>query len=586
MIIISELPYSLHLGSNKNRKNSVRSSAKNNISGTTSMTNNGIQNAKTLSKCDKHNYRKYDNEQEQIVIVKGTSSLYKDVEDFYKTEFEEARLEYNNKQKRDDRKIDDYFKKVSDNSKSDLACEIIIELGDKKFWDTKDLNYTHKMTNVYSKQVDDLELLMPNFKVCSAIIHYDETSPHMHIVGVPIKYNCKTGMSKQVGKTDVFTRTSLMQLQDKMRTLCIEEYNKEYNLDATLKQKMKGRNRDINVADMTNYQETKELIEKHQKEIDSISNNSLELKTNSNNIKEEINKLKKVPLRDDLFIISKEQKNKLEDYIDKVDKTTDEYRDVKELSANLNIITKQARQDSRRIKNLKEKYGTKVLSTLLTGSIMMSMATAANAKEIEKEGKNDTVLEQVDNQYNVIVNGRLLKVNVLNYHADTYLPVRQIVESVNGEVNWQKAITYITINGKQYMVSPYSNLLGLADEVTSERYIIEMSKEVVYYNNMLYAPIEMFKIIGSNIQINEDTKTVIISKDLNYINTLQNYNLQEKFGKIVYDGVEIDQETAIILQQDTNNIVIETVDGLYIYSYQYMSEIEYQGKFDSKVLSK
>ena len=227
------------------------------------------------------------------------------------------------------------------------------------------------------------------------------------------------------------------------------------------------------------------------------------------------------------------------------------------------------------IKNLKEKYGTKVLSTLLTGSIMMSMATAANAKEIEKEGKNDTVLEQVDNQYNVIVNGRLLKVNVLNYHADTYLPVRQIVESVNGEVNWQKAITYITINGKQYMVSPYSNLLGLADEVTSERYIIDMSKEVVYYNNMLYAPIEMFKIIGSNIQINEDTKTVIISKDLN-----------EKFGKIVYDGVEIDQETAIILQQDTNNIVIETVDGLYIYSYQYMSEIEYQGKFDSKVLSK
>ena len=90
------------------------------------------------------------------------------------------------------------------------------------------------------------------------------------------------------------------------------------------------------------------------KNTDSISNNSLELKTNSNNIKEEINKLKKVPLRDDLFIISKEQKNKLDDYIDKVDKTTDEYRGVKELSANLNIITKQARQDSRRIKNLKE----------------------------------------------------------------------------------------------------------------------------------------------------------------------------------------------------------------------------------------
>lgn len=97
------------------------------------------------------------------------------------------------------------------------------------------MTYKHKMTNVFIKQVDDLELLLPNFKICSAIIHYDETSPHLHIVGVPIKYNCKTGMSIQVGKTDVFTRNSLKELQDKMRILCIEKYNKEYNLDATLK---------------------------------------------------------------------------------------------------------------------------------------------------------------------------------------------------------------------------------------------------------------------------------------------------------------------------------------------------------------
>lgn len=38
-------------------------------------------------------------------------------------------------------------------------------------------------------------------------------------------------------------------------------------------------------------QRIKKLIKKHQKEIDSISSNLLELKTNSNNIKEEINKL-------------------------------------------------------------------------------------------------------------------------------------------------------------------------------------------------------------------------------------------------------------------------------------------------------
>ena len=67
------------------------------------------------------------------------------------------------------------------------------KLGDKKFWDTKSMTYKHKMTNVFIKQVDDLELLVPNFKIASAIIHYDETSPHLHIVGVPIKYKNKNG---------------------------------------------------------------------------------------------------------------------------------------------------------------------------------------------------------------------------------------------------------------------------------------------------------------------------------------------------------------------------------------------------------
>lgn len=62
-----------------------------------------------------------------------------------------------------------------------------------------------------------------------------------------------------------------------------------------------------------------------------------------------------------MFLISKEQKDKLENYIDKVDKTTDKYRDVKELSANLNIITKQARQDSKKIKHLRENNEALVL---------------------------------------------------------------------------------------------------------------------------------------------------------------------------------------------------------------------------------
>lgn len=50
-----------------------------------------------------------------------------------------------------------------------------------------------KRLSIYTKQVEDLELLISDIKVASAIIHYDETIPHLHIVGVPIKEKNKNG---------------------------------------------------------------------------------------------------------------------------------------------------------------------------------------------------------------------------------------------------------------------------------------------------------------------------------------------------------------------------------------------------------
>ena len=91
VIFIEELAYSFHLGSDKNKKRTARLSAKNNKSGTTSLSNNAIQNAQVLSKVDKHNYRKYDNDQENIVIIKGSSSIIDDVKELYKREFEKAK---------------------------------------------------------------------------------------------------------------------------------------------------------------------------------------------------------------------------------------------------------------------------------------------------------------------------------------------------------------------------------------------------------------------------------------------------------------------------------------------------------------
>ena len=82
----------------------------------------------------------------------------------------------------------------------------------------------------------------------------------MHIVGVPVATNCTRGMKKQVGKSKLFTKTSLTAIQDKMRNACIKSYNKFYEINTRLKEKQKGRNQDINVNDMGNYREIKKQL--------------------------------------------------------------------------------------------------------------------------------------------------------------------------------------------------------------------------------------------------------------------------------------------------------------------------------------
>ena len=163
-------------------------------------------------------------------------------------------------------KSKDYFKKVCE-SQNDIACEIIIELGDMDFWDDKNQDYRLKMIDVYNEQIKDLTKIVPTFKIANATIHFDETSPHMHIVGVPVVENCTRGMKKQVGKSKLFTKTSLTEIQEKMRNACIKSYNKFYEVDTKLKEKQKGRNQDINVKDMSNYKKLRNSWTRTQKNL-------------------------------------------------------------------------------------------------------------------------------------------------------------------------------------------------------------------------------------------------------------------------------------------------------------------------------
>lgn len=326
-----QLAYSFHLGSDKNKSKLAKKVSKGNVSGTTSLSNNAIQNANALSKVNKHNLRDYDNEKDLIRVIRGTNDIVEDVKDLYLEEFEEARIEYNNKQTRNDRKIDNYFMKINE-SQNDLACEIIVELGDMDFWKDKDNEYRLKMIDVYNEQVNDLAKILPTFKIANATIHFDETSPHMHIVGVPIIENCTRGMKKQVGKSQLFTKESLTKIQDKMRNACIKSFNKFYSMDIKLKEKQKGRNQDINVKDMSNYTNIKKQLAEKEKKLDKANKQTNKLDNTTKDINQILDNLKPAKFNKNNMVISNEDVEKIKNFTKDVKDTTKTVRSVNDLN--------------------------------------------------------------------------------------------------------------------------------------------------------------------------------------------------------------------------------------------------------------
>ena len=347
-----ELAYSFHLGSDKNKSKLARKVAKGNLSGTTSLSNNAIQNAKDLSDVNKHNLRDYDNQRELIRTIYGTNDIVNDVKQVYLDEFEEARLEYNNNQTREDRKFEDYFKKVC-NSQNDIACEIIIELGDMDFWKDKNERYRFKMVDVYNEQIKDLIKIVPDFKIANATIHFDEVSPHMHIVGVPVSYDCKRGMKKQVVKSKLFTKTTLTQIQDKMRNTCIKSFNKFYDMDFKLKEKQKGRNQDINVNEMGNYREIKKKLKQKEQKLEKANTQTKAIDNISNDVDKILNNLKPTLMNKNNMIISSEDVQKLKNYTRDVKDITKTVRSVNDLNMAIKNFEHTTFETTREVSSLK-----------------------------------------------------------------------------------------------------------------------------------------------------------------------------------------------------------------------------------------
>ena len=183
----------------------------------------------------------------------------------------------------------------------------------------------------------DLNEIVPSFKIANATIHFDESSPHLHIVGVPVIENCSRGIKKQVGKTKLFTKESLAEIQDKMRLAFIKSYNRIYNDEMKLKEKQKGRNKYIKARDMQDYKIIKQNYEKYNLKLKKANEQTDKMYKSSNSIRDMLNTLKPNFISKNNSVISNEDINKIKDFIDEVQETTKTMPSVNDL----NIIIKE-----------------------------------------------------------------------------------------------------------------------------------------------------------------------------------------------------------------------------------------------------
>lgn len=331
-----------------------------------------ISTCSKLNGISKHNERRYeskdyDRNEIDIIYTHTGRGLYKDVQAVYRDQFDEALQKYNDLQKREDRKIKDYLHHVSDSKNNDVAVEIIIQLGDAEYWKDKDMGFKRSMKMYFEDQLERLQREMPDFKIANAVIHYDEKSPHMHVIGVPVAHGYKRGLEVRCSKTQIFTKTTLSRLQDVMRvnpklpTKMIIVNRKD---PVETKPKKKGRNFDFTKQELDEYTKERLEREKHLEELDqAISQKKQDLAElgDSAQLKE-----KDIAVLDEKIEHLRSDRKKAE-------------RDLEDVKSKLTTFNKRADEAQEQLKQINEKLPA-VRQDLITAQISFKDAEERNAE--------------------------------------------------------------------------------------------------------------------------------------------------------------------------------------------------------------
>jgi hypothetical protein len=311
-----QLSYSFHVG---NQKNAIKK-----LSNLAKTENHNARNYKDYNKWKAENDIINNIDKSDNVYLIGNKNLVDNIKKIYDKEFKQAILDYNRKQKQPSRRIKNYLNKINDSKNQHVATEIIIQLGQRTDWENISLEDRQKILPIFQNQIKKLQNDYPNFKIAQAVVHLDENSPHLHIVGVPIGYS-KTdrGLSVKVQKSAVFNQKSLFKMQHEFRDLALRDSQKYLYSNVEFKPKAKGRNSDYKKQEyvkLDNAIKEKRLELEHlrddlynlQKEI--LTFNSTKKNSKITNLElQEIPKIASPVVGKDMFLISKDEVKRTQD---------------------------------------------------------------------------------------------------------------------------------------------------------------------------------------------------------------------------------------------------------------------------------
>ncbi|PDZ42722.1 plasmid recombination protein, partial [Bacillus wiedmannii] len=120
--------------------------------------------------------------------------VQKDIRSVYKDVFQEAVDKYNEKQKRNDRKIKDYYDKIKKDTKTHEQRELVVAIGEGK----DDSKYREAKKEALKRYAKAFQERNPNLVVYNMVLHDDEANPHLHINYVP-HFESSRGLTRRVG---------------------------------------------------------------------------------------------------------------------------------------------------------------------------------------------------------------------------------------------------------------------------------------------------------------------------------------------------------------------------------------------------